>query len=281
MIINKLDPQGYCGGVKNAIKIASNINTNIKPLYCLGALIHNKEMVKNLENLGIITVSDKNKTRLEMLNDINAGTIIISAHGASPSVYECAKNKGLNIIDATCGYVKMTHKEIEKHLANGYDVYYIGTKNHPECEGSIGISDKINLITSTQDIDLYDFKDKSFIINQTTLSIYDIETIHKKIKEKNPNVVISNSICNATTLRQKAVIESKPVDLTIVIGDKLSSNSKKLYTLASNINKTIMIETVNDLYDYDFSNIKEVNITSGASTPDYITNDVIEYLKNK
>ncbi|MGM9972149.1 MAG: 4-hydroxy-3-methylbut-2-enyl diphosphate reductase [Anaeroplasmataceae bacterium] len=279
MIINKLSPQGYCKGVISAIDIANNIKDAKTPIYSLGALIHNKKMVEELKKKGIITIDDKSLTRLEMLDKINAGSIIISAHGVAPKVYEKAKEKGLQIIDATCGYVKMTHMQIKKHLDLGYDVYYIGALKHPECEGAIGISNKIKLITSMDDIDKYTFIDKSFIINQTTLSLYQIDILHKKIKEKNPNVKIAKSICNATTLRQNAVINSKVVDLTIIVGDKSSSNSLKLFELAQKINKALMIETVKDLYDYDFTNIKEINITSGASTPDYITSEVIDYLK--
>lgn len=280
MIINKLIPQGYCRGVICAINIAKNNKNYKRPIYSLGALIHNKEMIKELEKDGIITI-ENGKSRLEMLDEIFEGSVIISAHGSSPEVYAKAIAKGLDIIDATCLYVKKTHDEIIKYLSLGYDIYYIGTKNHPECEGALGIDKNIKLISNLNDLDGIVFKDKSFIINQTTLSIFDIKEIHNKILEKNKNVIISNSICDATTKRQEAVINAKKVDLTIVVGDTKSSNTKKLYLLAQKNNKAIQIENKNDLINFDFTNISEVNITSGASTPKYIVDEVIEYLKEK
>lgn len=280
MIINKLIPQGYCKGVICAINIAKNTKNVKKPIYSLGALIHNKEMIKELKQQGIITI-ESTKSRLEMLDDINEGSIIISAHGCAPSVYQKAEEKGLNIIDATCQYVKMTHEEIKKYLSLGYNVYYIGSKKHPECEGALGIDDKIKLITSLNDIKNIEFNNKSFVINQTTLSLYDIKDIHEAILNKNKKVIISNSICMATTQRQEAVIKAKKVDLTIVVGDKMSSNTNKLYELALKTNKAIKIENVSELYNYDFTNVNEINITSGASTPKYIVDEVIKYLNEK
>jgi len=281
MIINKLEPQGYCKGVINAINIALNFNLNNQKTYALGALIHNKEMLKELSKKGIITIHDNGRTRLEMLDEIDSGNVIISAHGACPMVYQKIKEKGLNLIDCTCGYVTMTHNEIKKHLDLGYDIYYIGTKGHPECEGAIGISNKVKLLTNIDDINTASFSDKSFIINQTTLSTLDIKYLHEAILNKNPNVTIRKSICDATTKRQLAVINSKKVDLTIIVGDTTSSNSKKLYKLASQINSSILVENLDDVKAIDFTNIKEINITSGASTPPYITQSIIDYLTKK
>ena len=154
MIINKIEPQGFCGGVKNAIDIAKkaiNDENNIKPIYLLGSLIHNEHVMKSLEDLGLILIDDKNKTRLELLDKIDSGSVIFSAHGVSDKVYLKAKEKNLNIIDATCPFVKIVHNNIKKYLNLGYDIIYIGTKGHPECEGVLGISDQIKLITNKQD----------------------------------------------------------------------------------------------------------------------------------
>ena len=151
MIINRIEPQGFCGGVKNAIEIAKKAienENNKRPIYLLGSLIHNKHVMKSLEDLGLILIDDKNKTRLELLDEINSGSVIFSAHGVSSEVYLKAQEKNLNIIDATCPFVKIVHKNINKYLNDGYDIIYIGTKGHPECEGVLGISDKITLITN-------------------------------------------------------------------------------------------------------------------------------------
>ncbi len=281
MEILKIEPQGFCGGVRNAITQALSLKdcTNV---YCLGSLIHNKIMTSRLLEKGIKTIDVKGLTRLELLDLIpDNTTIIISAHGVCEEVYLKAKSKNLTIIDATCPFVKKTHDEIRKYLNLKYDVYYIGVKGHAECEGAIGLDKNIKLISSIEDVYKYDFKDNSFIINQTTTSLYDIKDIHDNIKKINPNVVISNSICNATTKRQEAVINAPSCDLFIIVGDSLSSNTTKLYKLASQNHKAIMINDVLDLKNYNFKNINKINITSGASTPPDVVDMVIEYLKKK
>ena len=287
MIIYKLEPQGFCKGVENAIKLAKNsINDpNIKkPIYMLGALIHNQHIINELKDLGIIIIDEKNKTRLELLDLIksNLGTIIISAHGASSLVFEKAKERGFDILDATCPYVSLVHNKVNKHLLDGYDIIYIGTKNHPECEGVIG-NNNINLITNIDDIDSLNISnDKIYVTNQTTLSIYEINDIYNKIKEKYPNAIIDDKICMATTERQKAVYESNDVDLCIIIGDIRSSNTKKLEEVARKKGlNTLLVDSLDDLKNKLPNNIKSVSITSGASTPDFITNEIIDYLKNK
>lgn len=287
MIVYKLKPQGFCKGVENAIKLAKNSisDPNIKkPIYMLGALIHNQHIINELKDLGIIIIDEKNKTRLELLDLIksNFGTIIISAHGASSLVFEKAKAKGFKVLDATCPYVSLVHNKVNKHLKDGYDIIYIGTKNHPECEGVIG-NNNINLITSINDIDSLNIKnDKIYVTNQTTLSIYEINNIYNRIKEKYPNAIIDDKICMATTERQKAVYESPNVDLCIIIGDLRSSNTKKLEEVARKKGlNTLLVDSLDDLKNKLPSNIKSVSITSGASTPSFITNEIIEYLKKK
>ena len=285
MIIHRLEPQGFCKGVMMAIDIAKKSVSDKfikKPIYMLGALIHNEHIINELKDLGIIIVDDKNKTRLELLDLINdnCGTVIISAHGASDLVYKKIKEKGLDLIDATCPYVKLVHEKIAKKIKDGYDILYIGAKGHPECEGVITNSDKIHLITSSNIIDTNINNDKIYATNQTTLSIYEIDNIYNKIKELYPNTIIDNKICDATTKRQKAVYESPLVDLLIVVGDSRSSNTKKLNDVGIKKGlKTLLIEDVNQIIDYDFNNINSIAITSGASTPSYIVDEIIEYVK--
>ena len=288
MIVHKLEPQGFCKGVIGAIKLAkSAINDpNIKkPIYMLGSLIHNQHVINELTNLGIIIIDEKNKTRLELLDliDNNSGTIIISAHGASSLVFEKAKERGFDVLDATCPYVSLVHNKVNKHIKDGYDIIYIGTKNHPECEGVIGNNNKIKLITSIDDINNLDINnDKIYVTNQTTLSIYDIKNIYDVIIKKYPTATIDDKICMATTERQKAVYESPVVDLCIIIGDIRSSNTKKLEEVARKKGlNTLLVDSLDDLKNKLPNNIKSVSITSGASTPDFITNEIIDYLKNK
>lgn len=284
MIIRKINPQGYCNGVKRALNIVSNAleDKNVKrPIYLLGQIIHNKHVVKDFIDKGAIVVEDKTKSRLELLDSINEGTVIFSAHGVSPLVYKKAKEKGLNIIDATCGYVLIVHKKIEDYLNKGFDVIYIGTKNHPEVEGVLGISNKIHFISNLEQIkNLNITNDKIYCTNQTTLSQYDIIDIFNLLKKKYPNILIDDKICDATTVRQKAMKEQEKADLCIVVGDSASSNTKKLYKVSSELAgiKTILCEDLKSLDKNELKNVKTVNISSGASTPDYIVDEIIHYL---
>ena len=282
MIINKIEPQGFCGGVKNAIDIAKKAiknENNIKPIYLLGSLIHNEHVMRSLEDLGLILIDDKNKTRLELLDEIKSGSVIFSAHGVSDKVYLKAKEKNLNIIDATCPFVKIVHNNIKKYLNLGYDIIYIGTKGHPECEGVLGISDKIKLITNKIDALYYQNKnDNIYLSTQTTLSIYEIDEIINILKNKFKNIIIDNKICNATTVRQEAIYNAKKTDLFIIVGDQKSSNTKKLYNIAKEKFNAIMINDKNDLDINLLKNINEISITSGASTPSYLVDEIIKYI---
>lgn len=282
MIINKIEPQGFCGGVKNAIDIAKKAiknENNIKPIYLLGSLIHNEHVMKSLEDLGLILIDDKNKTRLELLDEIKSGSVIFSAHGVSDKVYLKAKEKNLNIIDATCPFVKIVHNNIKKYLNLGYDIIYIGTKGHPECEGVLGISVKIKLITNKQDaLNYQNNNDNIYLSTQTTLSIYEIDEIINIFKNKFKNIIIDNKICNATTVRQEAIYNAKKTDLFIIVGDQKSSNTKKLYNIAKEKFNAIMINDKNDLDINLLKNINEISITSGASTPSYLVDEIIEHI---
>ena len=283
MKINKLTPQGFCGGVKNALnKLDKAINSNTKkPVYLLGSIIHNHHIVDYYKSKGVILLENNNKSRLELLDEIDYGTIVFSAHGVSPKVYNKAINKGLDIIDTTCPNVEIIHNQIKTHLNDGYTCIYIGNKKHPECEGVLGIDNSIILISSINDIKNLNIDNKNiYITNQTTLSLYELDSIYKELLEIYPNAKVDNKICMATTLRQKAILNQDKPDLAIIVGDSASSNTKKLYE--TTINKgynAILIENIDGIKNFDFTNINEVSITSGASTPDYLVDEIIEYLK--
>ena len=282
MIINKLEPQGYCGGVTRALQMAKDLGKESKnDVYMLGKIIHNSHVINELEKLGIKTIDEKNKTRLELLDSIDKGTVIFSAHGVSPKVYEKATQKNLNIVDATCPYVLIVQKNIKEYLAKGYKCLYIGTKNHPECEGILGIDSSITLIENKDDILKLDINtNKVYVTNQTTLSRFDTDSLITLLKEKYSNIIIDNKICMATTVRQEAVLNQPKADLCIIVGDKNSSNTNKLKEVSIKTNtNTILIDNVNDLNESLLKDVKVVNITSGASTPSYIVDEIINYLK--
>ncbi len=144
MLVKGIVPRGYCKGVVRAIEIAKKQAHQTAPVYILGMIVHNQYIVNALEDLGIQTIDFKGKTRLELLDEINEGKVIITAHGASQKVFDKAKEKGLEVIDASCLDVIKTHDLIQDKLNEGYEILYIGKKGHPEAEGAISIDEKKN-----------------------------------------------------------------------------------------------------------------------------------------
>ncbi len=275
MKIYKIMPQGYCNGVKHAIKIANEAINN-GSIHFLGDIIHNKHVNEYYVSKGAII--HEGKTRLEMLDEIKEGKVLITAHGASKKVYQKAKEKNLEIIDATCPIVNIVHENIAKYLEKNYYILYIGKNNHPETEGVLGISNKIKLIEKMEDLKGLNIHDNTYVTTQTTLSVKLVNNITEKIKEINDKVIIDTKICNATYLRQKAVLEMPKCDLCIIVGDKKSSNTNELYQIASQITKAILVENVNELKSYKLDYNLKINITSGASTPESIVDEIIDYL---
>lgn len=284
MKIIRLEPQGYCNGVKNALKVVQDVlNSSIypRPIYLLGSIIHNKFVIEELEKKGAILLEKPGVSKEDLLDTISKGTVIISAHGVSDQIFSKAKQKGLTVVDTTCGNVKIIQQKMNFALKEGYTCLYIGTKGHPECEGILGISSSIILIEKEADVLNLNLKGKKiYVSNQTTLSIYDTEKIYKLLKEKYPNIKIENSICKATTIRQLACYQQQPVDLCLVVGDQRSSNTKKLAVASQSIGiNTILVEDIEDVKCMDFENIKTISVTSGASTPPEKVEEIISYLK--
>lgn len=277
MKVFEIRPNGLCGGVKRAIKMISdaldNPNTK-KPIYMLGNLIHNKQVVNSLVNKGIILVKDN---YLDFLDTVNSGTIVFTAHGISPIIFEKAKNKGLDIIDTTCIHVLNIHKIIKSKIDEGKDVIVVGNQTHPEVLGYLGISPNVHVYNDNLDI-----KDGSFVVNQTTLVYDEVLKVFDKIKNKNPNVDILEEICDATKRRQNALKkELDNYEAFIIVGDKLSNNSRSLLDLVIKNNKLgHLVEKVEDLKDINLSGITSIGITSGASTPPLVVDEVIKTLEN-
>lgn len=285
MKVDKLYPQGYCKGVYNAIKIA--LETKIKypneKIYILGLIIHNKLIKNELEKMNITSLYSKEKSRSQMLDEINEGIIILTAHGTDLDLIEKIKNKKLKYIDTTCTFVLSTHKIIQDELNNNHEVIYIGIHQHPEASSTISINPKkIHLVEKENDVESLNILDDSpLITNQTTLSIDQIQKITDKIKEKYPNVRVSNEQCSATRLRQGAISNmSTEYDLVLVVGDRMSNNSKQLKNLAENKCEAHLIETVKDINIDWLKNKNYVALTSGASTPRSITDQIYKWLLN-
>ena len=276
-------PQGYCGGVLKAIETAKNTRIQYpnKKITILGNLVHNQYVKKALQYYSIDTIEDKTKTRYELLDEIKEGIVIFTAHGVSPKVYKKAKDKGLILIDASCPFVLQTQKIVKKYLDEDYTIFYIGKNKHPEAESIYTMSDHVYLIEPHKDIPKINTS-KIFVTNQTTMSIYELKDTFEKIKSLYPFAIFHDEICNATRVRQQAILNLKNVDCLIVVGDPTSNNSQKLVDIGkkAGIQDVFSIQTVEDIDKKDFEKYSTIAITSGASTPTYLTNQVKDYLSN-
>jgi len=285
MEVIKISPRGYCYGVVDAMVLALQTARNLelpRPIHILGMIVHNRHVTEAFEREGIITLDGEN--RLEILDKIDRGTVIFTAHGVSPEVRRKAREKGLTVVDATCPDVTKTHDLIREKTAEGYEIIYIGKKGHPEPEGAIGIApDRVHLIETEADIDRLEVRsDKIVITNQTTMSQWDVRGLVARLLERFPAAEVHNEICLATQLRQEAVAEqAKGTDLCIVVGDPRSNNSNRLAQVAEEIAgvKAYRVADVTEIRREWLEDVKRVAVTSGASTPTPITKEVIAYLE--
>ena len=285
MEVIKINPRGYCYGVVDAMVIARNAaldKTLPRPIYILGMIVHNKHVTDAFEQEGIITLDGEN--RKEIIEQVEKGTVIYTAHGVSPEIREIAKRKGLVAIDATCPDVTVTHDLIRERSAEGYDIIYIGKKGHPEPEGAIGVApDHVHLVQSMQDIDNLQLDNEHILVtNQTTMSQWDVAFLMEKIKEKFPHVEVHKEICLATQVRQEAVAQQAgDADLLIVVGDPMSNNSNRLTQVSVEIASTpsYRIGDISELKIEWLMDIEKVAVTAGASTPTPIVKEVISFLE--
>lgn len=285
MEVIKISPRGYCYGVVDAMVMARQAAQNLdlpRPIYILGMIVHNSHVTNAFEDDGIITLDGSN--RLEILEKVDKGTVIFTAHGVSPEVRRLARAKGLTTVDATCPDVTKTHDLIREKAEEGYEIIYIGKKGHPEPEGAAGIApEHVHLIEKEEDIASLNVRSSRIVItNQTTMSQWDIKNIMKKLLETYPGAEVHNEICMATQVRQEAVAEQAgQTELVIVVGDPRSNNSNRLAQVSEEI-AGVPAYRISDLSELKLEwlrGIKKVGVTSGASTPTPITKEVIAYLE--
>ena len=280
-IINVV-PHGYCQGVIRAIQTAvSTAKENPgRKITMLGMIVHNSYVVDQCRRLGIGFVENPARTRAELLDEIDDGIVIFTAHGISDEVRAKALAKGLEIVDASCKDVIRTHSLVRDHVRNG-DVLYIGKKNHPESEGTVSLSERIHLITDEKDIEGLDGLENVLITCQTTLSLNDTARIIEACRKKHPDAVVSPEICSATRMRQEAVMNLKDADCLIVVGDPRSNNSNQLRQIAfdAGIREAYLIGSVLQLQEEMVKNKNRIAVTSGSSTPNSLTEQVLNFLR--
>ncbi len=269
---------GFCFGVSKAIDMAYCEKQKIDmPLYTFGPLIHNNQVINKLSKSEIIPIDD--------LKGLNSGdTVLIRSHGVAKDVYEYAKSLNLKVVDATCPYVKKVHNIVKKHCKEGNLIIIVGDENHPEIIGVKGwCLDYSTIINHPDDIDNIQFDGKIIVVAQTTLK-YDLyKSILSKINDRFEDVLVYNTICSATSERQNSTAElSENVEYMIIIGGKHSSNTKKLFEISKiNCPNSVHIETKDDLVMKEVRKYDKIGITAGASTPDWIINEVVDKLINE
>lgn len=275
---------GFCYGVKRAVNGAENeIKNSKEPVYCLGKIVHNKQVIEELKKQGIIFVED--------INEVN-GKTIIRAHGVPKEIYEKAKQKNIELKDYTCPNVLKIHKIAEEYAEKGYFIFLCGSKKHPENIGTISYCNK-NLYIIEKEDDTFKALErleksgakKLLVISQTTYSLekfYIIKEIIENELPQNVELVIKNTICSSTEQRQIETKElSKKVDFMIIIGGKNSSNTQKLYEVSlENCPESVCIENYEELKNMksEIEKCKKIGIMAGASTPQKSIEEVIKYL---
>lgn len=282
MEIKRVVPSGYCKGVVNAINIVKKTKEQYpnENIYILGMIVHNSYVSKQMEDLGVITLEDPNLSKEELLDTIDKGVVIFTAHGISDKIKQKALDKGLICVDASCVDVLKNKDLIKSYLDKGYDVVYFGKKNHPEAEAILSLSNNIHLVSNISDIDNLNISnDNLFITNQTTMSYLEVEDMLKLIKDKYPTCIIQKEICNATSSRQLVITNIKDGDVLYVVGDVKSNNTNKLKEIGSKyFKKVFLISNYKEINKKDLVNENKIYVTAGASTPPILIDEVIDYL---
>ena len=269
---------GYCFGVKRAVNMVYQEAEEAKvPVYTYGPIIHNEEVVRDLKQRGVHVVRE-----LKELENLPKGKIIIRSHGISRREHEAMKACGFEVLDATCPFVLKIHRLVEKYSKEGYRIVIAGNEHHPEVEGILGWVEgqPAYTVTSQEDIEKLPLKEgeKVCLVAQTTFNYNKFQDLVEKISKTYYDILVLNTICSATKERQEEARDiAKRVDAMIVIGDKRSSNTRKLFEICSNAcADTYYIQTLDDFDMNQLRSVETVGITAGASTP----NKIIEEVQN-
>ena len=266
---------GFCFGVKRAVeKVYEQVQKGQAPIYTYGPIIHNEEVVKDLERKGVRVLETE-----EELKKLTEGVVVIRSHGVSRHIYQLLEKRKIQVVDATCPFVRKIHRIVEEQTAAGRKVIIIGNAAHPEVEGIKGWgNDDTLVVDSPEAVEKVPFPSgtKVCIVSQTTFNYNKFKELVEKFSEKRYDILVLNTICNATQERQVEAKEvASKVDAMIVIGGKNSSNTQKLYEICKReCENTHYIQTLGDFNPECVSSVSSVGITAGASTPNYIIEEV-------
>ena len=281
-VIKVAKTAGFCFGVKRAVeKVYEQVELGKKNVYTFGPIIHNEEVVGDLEAKGVRVL--ENRSDLEVIEE---GTIVIRSHGVPRDIYKLIEEKGLECVDATCPFVRKIHRIVEKESKNGCHIVIIGNDNHPEVEGIKGwCQGPVTVISTEEEAENLVISDgkKLCIVSQTTFNYNKFKDLVEILEKKRYDRIVLNTICSATEERQ---LEARQIaceaDTMIVIGGRHSSNTQKLYEICrKECENTYYIQTLVDLDTKPFQCIGCVGITAGASTPNNIIEEVQKHVRIK
>ena len=275
---------GFCFGVTRAVNMVYEaIEKENVPIYTYGPIIHNDEVVKDMEKNGVTVIND-----LDELSSHEKGVMIIRSHGISKAEYDKIKDCGFEVLNATCPFVSKIHGYVEDYSSKGYDIIIVGSPKHPEVCGIKGWADEkchVTIINSPEDAEKYtkNSTKKLCIVSQTTFNYNKFQDIVEIIAKKGYDITVLNTICNATEVRQtEARKVAQCSDVMIVIGDRHSSNTQKLFEICKNECKNTYYIQTSDEMDYtQIRSNNNVGITAGASTPNNIIEEVSKNVRNE
>lgn len=275
---------GFCFGVKRAVELVYEQTSKEGSLYTYGPIIHNEEVVKDLEKRGVRVIES-----IDQLPELEKGRVIIRSHGVGRAVQDQIEEAGFEVLDATCPFVKKIHRIVAEHSAAGEHIIIIGNPTHPEVEGIRGWCDpeETTVIETVQDAENFTLPEKKSIciVSQTTYNNNKFKNLVEIIENKGYyiSICILNTICNATDERQtEARSLAKKSQAMIVVGGSHSSNTQKLFEICKDECKnTYYIQTLEDLDLTELRGLDDVGITAGASTPNNIIEEVQKYVRNE
>lgn len=274
---------GFCFGVNRAVDtVYKQINEKENQIYTYGPIIHNEEVVEKFSRQGVLVINNEDE-----ITKLKKGIVIIRSHGVPEKIYHKLEKAGFDIVDATCPFVLKIHKYVHEYSEMGYHIIIIGNDAHPEVEGIKGwckMGDTTVISDMKQANDFCVSSDKKIcIVSQTTFNYNKFQELVEIIKEKGYDIIVLNTICNATEERQtEAAALAQDAEAMIVIGGKNSSNTQKLFEICKKeCENTYYIQTLDDLDMQKLQFIDNVGITAGASTPNNIIEEVQNNVRNE
>ena len=270
---------GFCFGVKRAVDTVYQQIEQYRgeKIFTYGPIIHNEEVIKDLRSHGVEVLNDE-----EELKTADADVVVIRSHGVAKYIYDILEERGITCVDATCPFVKKIHKIVAEKSAEGSYIVIVGNGEHPEVQGIRGwAGEQVTVVQTQEDAERFELPDKDqkvCIVAQTTFNYNKFKELVEIISKKRYDIVVLNTICNATKERQTEARQiAARVDAMVVIGDKRSSNTQKLFEICKEeCLNTYYIQTLDDLDINQLRSVETVGITAGASTP----NKIIEEVQN-